>query len=53
MMKCENCFHKEVCSDYNDYQTDTLAYMGVSFEPDKCKNYIDVSDRDNLQNLMI
>lgn len=42
--KCESCFHKKVCSDYSDYKTDTLAYMGVSFEPEKCKDYVDISE---------
>lgn len=49
--KCEGCFHKKVCSDYSDYKTDTLAYMGVRFEPEKCKDYVDVSDKDDLQKL--
>lgn len=43
-MKCKGCFHKKVCSDYSDYKTDTLAYMGVRFELEKCKDYVNISE---------
>lgn len=50
-MKCNNCFHKKVCGRYQDYKTETYAYMGVNFDSNKCEDYVDVSDKDNLQKL--
>lgn len=47
IMKCESCFHKKVCVHYQDYKTEAYAYMGVSFSPDKCEDYI------NSDNIMV
>lgn len=43
-MKCDSCFHKKVCRHYSNYKTETYAYMGISFKPDECKDYVDVSE---------
>lgn len=40
-MICDDCLHKAVCVHYSNIRTETYAYMGVNFNPNKeCSNYI-------------
>ena len=40
MARCENCIHERVCLHEENIRTDTYAYMGVSYDVEKCKHFI-------------
>lgn len=40
-MRCDNCFHKEVCVHLTNIKNDTYARVGYKFNADECKDYVD------------
>jgi hypothetical protein len=44
MARCEDCIHNKVCLHKANIQTDTYAYMGVSYDTEKCEHYKPTAD---------
>ena len=44
MARCEECLHKSVCLHRANIQSDTYAYMGVSYDTEKCEHYKPTAD---------
>lgn len=43
-MRCDNCFHKEICVHRVNILNSTYGYMRNNFNPDECDNYILCTD---------
>ena len=40
-MKCEKCIHEDLCIMCAHHNDDTYAELGIKFNPEECKSFID------------
>lgn len=47
-MKCNDCIHEKVCLHRSNIDTDTYAYMGITYDTENCEHYISISQRGTM-----